>query len=86
MYNERQGYYNEISIYQTAQYIKSDCADITFYNNGTANVNVNGIVLLPNQTLAFSANECEIDKTKYNFFFVGAGARSLTVIRKLYID
>lgn len=86
MCNDRQGYYNDISIYQVGQYIKSECADITFYNTGTSNVNVNGIVLLPNQTIAFSANENEIDKTKYSFFFIGAGTQSLTVIRKLYID
>jgi hypothetical protein len=86
MYKQRQQFTNDISIYQNGQYIKSDCADITFYNTGTANVNVNGIILLPNQTLAFSANQCEIDKTKYSFFFSGAGTQSLTVIRKLYID
>jgi len=86
MCNERQQFYNDISIYQVGQYIKSECADITFYNTGTANVSVNGIVLLPNQTLSFSANQNEIDKTKYSFFFTGTGSQSLTVIRKLYID
>ena len=79
-------YYNEIGIYQKGQYLQSDCADITFYNTGTTNINVNGIIILPNQTLGFSANAGEIDVTKYQFFFVGVGTNSLTVIRKLYVD
>jgi hypothetical protein len=77
-------YYNDISIYQIGQYIQSDCADITFLNTGTSNVNVNGIVLLPNQSLAFNANFNEIDTTKYSIFFSGTGANSCTVIRKMY--
>jgi hypothetical protein len=84
--NCRQRYYNDISIYQIGQYILSDCADITFLNTGTSNVNVNGIILLPNQSLVFSANQDEIDTTKYSMFFVGAGAQSCTVIRKYYVD
>ena len=77
-------YYNDISIYHIGQYIQSDCADITFLNTGTSNVNVNGIVLLPNQSLAFNANFNEIDTTKYSIFFSGTGANSCTVIRKMY--
>jgi hypothetical protein len=84
--NCRQRYYNDISIYQIGQYISSDCADITFLNTGSTNVNVNGIILLPNQSLVFNANEGEIDTTKYSMFFVGAGAQSCTVIRKYYVD
>ena len=79
-------YYNDISIYQIGQFIQSDCADITFLNSGTANVNVNGIILLPNQTISFSANFNEIDTTKYYMYFVGTGVQSCTVIRKMYKD
>lgn len=82
----RQKYYNDISIYQIGQYIISDCADITFYNTGTSNVNVNGVILLPNQTIQFSANVNEIDTTKYYFFFDNTGVNSCTIIRKLYVD
>lgn len=83
----RQKYYNDISIYQIGQYIQSDCADITFYNTGSNNVSVNGVILLPNQTIQFSCNVNEIDVTKYLFFFiVGTGTNQLTVIRKLYVD
>lgn len=83
----RQKYYNDISIYQIGQYLQSDCADITFYNTGTNNVNVNGVILLPNQTFQFNCNQDEIDITKYQFYFIpGIGFNQLTVIRKLYVD
>lgn len=86
MDNCRQRFYNDISIYQQGQYIQSDCADITFLNTGSSSVNVNGIILLPNQSLAFNANQNEIDTTKYYSFFQGVGSNSLTVIRKFYVD
>jgi len=82
----RQKYYNDISIYQIGQYVQSDCSDITFLNTGTSNINVNGVILLPNQSIQFNANANEIDITKYQFFFVGVGVRNCTVIRKLYVD
>lgn len=83
----RQRYYNDISVFQIGQFIQSDCSDITFYNNGTANVIVNqAITLLPNQSIAFSANADEMDVTKYSISFSGAGTKSCTVIRKLYVD
>ena len=85
--NCRQKYYNDISIYQIGQYLQSDCSDITFYNTGSNNVSVNGVILLPNQTIQFNCNQNEIDVTKYYFFFIaGTGANQLTVIRKLYVD
>jgi len=82
----RTRYYNDIAIFQTAQYILSDCADITFLNSGASNINVNGIILLPNQSLAFTANVGEMDTTKYYIYFLGAGTSSATVIRKYYIS
>jgi len=83
----RQQYYNDIAVYQVGRYVLSNCADITFINTGTSNLIINqGITLLPNQSLAFSANENEEDTTNYSFFFSGAGTNSCTVIRKLYKD
>jgi hypothetical protein len=83
----RQRYYNDISIIQIGQYIKSDCSDITFLNTGTSNVVLNqAITILPNQSVQFNCNKDEIDVTNYNIFFSGAGANSCTIIRKLYVD
>lgn len=83
----RQRYYNDISIVQIGQYVKSDCSDITFLNTGTSNVVLNqAITILPNQSVQFNCNKDEIDVTNYNIFFSGAGANSCTIIRKLYVD
>lgn len=64
--------------------VKSDCADITFFNNGLAPVTINaGLILFAGQSISFTANANEIDTTIYNFSF-GVGSYNLIVFRKIY--
>lgn len=66
--------------------VKSDCSDITFVNSGTTTVTLNNALpLTAGQSISFNANNNELDRTIYNFFFSGAGNNSLTVFRKVYI-
>lgn len=68
--------------------VRSDCGDITFYNYGTNKVQINdAITLLPSESISFSANYNEIDRTIYNFKFLtfGTNISRLIVIRKIYI-
>lgn len=66
--------------------VRSDCADITFYNTGTSVVTINSALpLQPGQSISFSANAGEIDRTIYSFSFSAAGTNSITIFRKIYI-
>lgn len=70
--------------------VKSDCADITFYNQGTSNITLNNsVVIFPGSSISFTANYNEIDRTNYFFTFnyTGTGVRidTLIVLRKIYI-
>lgn len=66
--------------------VKSDCADITFYNTGTAVITLNSALkLLAGQSITFQANNNEIDRTIYNFSFAAAGNPSITIFRKIYV-
>tara|TARA_R110000868_G_scaffold119499_3_gene317214 strand:+ start:1554 stop:1802 length:249 start_codon:yes stop_codon:yes gene_type:complete len=68
------------------QYVKSDCGDITFFNNGTDNVVINGsITLTTGQSLTISANYNEIDRTIYYITFPTSVAPQITILRKIYI-
>ena len=82
-----QEYKNDILTYVENNSVRSDCADITFYNSGQDNIIINSAVFLfPNGSFTLSANNGEIDRTIYNFKFEGIYAkRQLTVIRKIYV-
>ena len=72
--------------YVTNGSVKSDCADITFINQGTSTVVVNNAIwLLSGQSVSITANAGEIDTTTYNFYFDGVGTNKLIVVRKIYI-
>lgn len=78
----------DILNYTSDNSVRSDCSDITFYNNGTAQIVINNAVtLIANQSLTINANENEIDRTIYNFRFDTTGGQdySLVVFRKVYI-
>jgi hypothetical protein len=82
-----QEYSNDILTYTANNSVRSDCADITFYNSGYDNVIINSaIVIFPNGSFTLNANAGEIDRTIYNFKFEGANnLQQLTVIRKTYV-
>ena len=68
------------------QAVRSDCADITFFNNGTSTVILNSALRIPpNGNISFTANAGELDTTIYNISFTGAGNNLVTVFRKIYV-
>ena len=69
-------------------YVKSDCADITFYNQGDTTIKLNqAITISPGNSVSFNANENEVDRTIYNFQFdsTTGTTNQLVIIRKIYI-
>jgi hypothetical protein len=78
----------DILLYVQNGSVKSDCADITFFNQGTTNITLNnGLIIYSGQSINFSANNNEIDRTIYNFYFsTGSGlVNKLIVLRKIYV-
>jgi hypothetical protein len=66
-------------------YVNSNCAEITFINNGTADVTINsGLTLSETQSIAIGGNDCEIDTTKYNIVFASTGIPKCIVVQKYY--
>jgi len=67
--------------------VMSNCADITFFNNGANNVTLNSaIILYTGQSISFSANSDEIDTTTYYFSFQDTGKdNNLVVFRKEFV-
>lgn len=69
------------------QDVRSDCADITFFNQGAATVILNNTLSIPAlSSISFTANAGEIDRTIYNVRFQGSGIANLIVFRKIYIQ
>lgn len=81
-----QKYYIEVKDFYTSQKVSSDCNEITFINTGTTNLTVEGILLVPNQSLRIQGNIGEIDTTQYDIIFTTLTnvGNKLTIIRKLY--
>jgi len=75
-----------LNLYEPNGSIKSDCADITFFNAGTANVLLNGALTInPGSSITLSANAGELDRTIYTYFFSSPGQRKFIIFRKIYI-
>lgn len=58
---------------------------ITFINRGSTNAVVNSVELIPNDYLVIGGNFDEIDQTKWQYTFTGAGTNKLIIIRKIYV-
>lgn len=84
-----QNYKIDILTYNQNNQVKSDCGDITFQNNGSVPVTINGGLVLPaGAILTLSANAGEIDRTIYTFFFPAGSSVTncnLIVLRKVFI-
>lgn len=83
-----QKYKIDILNYTTDGSVKSDCADITFLNQGSTNIVINNsIIITPGNSLNLSANFNEIDITIYQFYFIPNLNRpnKLIVFRKIYV-
>ena len=82
-----QKFYIETKFFYTSQKVSSECNDITFWNQGTTNVTIDGNLLYPNQSLRIQGNIGEIDTTQYDIVFdtYSSTGNKLAVLRKLYI-
>lgn len=78
-------YYEFQTLNQSAK-IKSGCNAISFINSSTIDtVQVNGINLLPGQTISLNGNENEVDETDYNITLVAVpDPNTLFIITKYY--
>lgn len=76
----------DILTYQENNSVLSNCADITFFNQGQEDILINGaLTLVAGASVSFNANEGEIDKTIYYFSFANTGlTKQLVVFRKIY--
>ena len=86
-------YYNTFNYYNASQYIDSNCADITFFNNSPvatgSTFTINGLSVPPQQGLSFTSNDMELDTTKYQLIFNPTGVfivQNCLVIRKMYVN
>lgn len=65
--------------------IASNCAEITFINNGTSNLVLNNTLeLKPTQSLTITAQQFEVDTTVYQIQFDAVTGNKCTIIRKIY--
>ena len=79
-----QCYYNDMVLIEKNRWVTAECAEITFYNRGTATVTINNIPFEQNQGISFDGMEGELDVTKYQVIFAKTGTRALFVVRKCY--
>ena len=79
-----QCYYNDMVQYTKPTQIISECAEITFYNQGVTTMIINGITFAPLTGIAFDGKDGELDTTRYNLNFTGAGQNQCFVVRKVY--
>lgn len=83
-----QSYKIDILNYSADGQVRSDCADITFFNAGAIPVVINEAVTIPiGQSLSISANSGEIDRTIYTFKFIPTLPipGKIVIFRKVYI-
>lgn len=77
-------YIIDMVFYTDPDQITSNCASITFINDGTATMTILGRSFAAGEGMAINGNDWELDTTKYPLNFSGAGTRLCTVIRKTY--
>lgn len=78
-------YYNDFFNVTFGQRVISNCAEIAFYNQGTATLVVqNSIFILPGGLFSCDGKAGEMDTTNYIISFSGAGTQDCVVIRKYY--
>lgn len=85
-----QQYKIDVLLYVQDGAVRSDCADITFYNQGNSKVLLNNSVTInAGQSLTLSANANEIDRTIYTYSFNTTGLTTinnkLIIFRKVYV-
>jgi len=66
--------------------VDAGCNAIIFTNRGTTTVLINGQTLLANESMANNGLPGEIDVTRYDIVFSGAGTNALNIRRKIYVS
>jgi len=69
----------------TAQNVDAGCNAIIFTNRGSNTALINGQPLLQGETMANNGLPGEMDTTRYQVRFTGAGTNELYIRRKLYV-
>lgn len=77
-------FYENISLINEQQQIKSDCGDFTIINTGTSNAILNGVTIVPGAQYLCRANEGELNCTIYSLGFDNTGTNQIILIRKIY--
>jgi hypothetical protein len=76
-------YYQSRTFVEQDQYV-GDGADVILFNNGSANVNINGFILPPGASITDSCFGNEFNNTIYTFSFVTPGTPRLIIKTKYY--
>lgn len=72
---------------QNQNSVISNCAEITFINNGTSNLLLNNTLeLKPTQSLTITAEQYEMDTTIYQVTFDAFTGNKCTIIKKNYME
>lgn len=79
-------FYENISVINSNQQIKSDCGDFTVINSGTSVAILNGVILNAGDQYISYANEQELNYSIYTINFDNTGINQVTVIRKIFQD
>jgi hypothetical protein len=69
-----------------SQNYQADASDVTFVNNGSNNVLINGLLMQQGDSMSDSAFGMEYSNTNYSIIFVaGTGTNDLVIKRKKYL-
>jgi hypothetical protein len=69
-----------------SQNYQADASDVTFVNNGSNNVLINGLSMQQGDSMSDSAFGMEYSNTNYSIIFVDAGGTNdLVIKRKKYL-
>jgi len=82
-----QKYNINILVYQTTQFVSSECNSITFINYGTSVVTIQqGIVLANGQSFTIEGNENELCIQQFLVTFGNTGTNNCTIVKKNYTN
>jgi hypothetical protein len=89
--NKRRAYtVDSIPINTNGQAVESNCAEIMIANYGTTTLIINNSITVPPpaagqvNAITIAGNVGEIDRTKYQCRFAGAGINNAVIIRRNY--
>jgi len=79
-------YITETRHYYQTGWIETQCAALTFFNNGTGAVLVNNFPLAPGASLVIQAEEKDFTNQSYQAVFALGFVNDLIVIMKRYVN